>query len=218
MRITGGAFRSRILRAPKGDSTRPTTDRVREALFSILESRGMFKRGARVLDLYGGTGALAFEALSRGAESAVIVDHDRAAISCVRENAKALGVEARTRIFSISAKAALTKVRDESFHLAILDPPYVRVTERDFAGELDSVAALLTPDGWLILEHGKRDKAPDAASLRWQGTRRYGDTHVSFAQRVDALDVEVPETNEKEAAHANQNEKLEAIGDGNIDE
>src|SRR4051794_32741588 len=95
MRITGGTFRSRSLAAPRGTETRPTSDRVREALFSMLVADGCFggDPGPRVLDLYAGSGALAFEALSRGARSAVLVDHSRAALAVLRENARSLGVE-----------------------------------------------------------------------------------------------------------------------------
>src|SRR6202042_1567446 len=86
MRITGGVHRSRVLRAPQGTTTRPTSDRVREALFAILASAGAVE-GARVLDLYAGSGALGLEALSRGASSATLVESERAAIAVVRANA-----------------------------------------------------------------------------------------------------------------------------------
>src|ERR1700723_2294722 len=97
MRITGGSLRSRAIRAPRGHSTRPTSDRVRESLFGILESAGRVE-GARVLDLYAGTGALALEALSRGAARAVLVESSRDALAVVRGNVASLGMEERARV------------------------------------------------------------------------------------------------------------------------
>src|SRR5882672_8557772 len=97
MRITGGIWRSRALRAPRGDATRPTSDRVREALFSMLAADGLLEC-ARVLDLFAGTGALSFEALSRGAEQAVLVEHAREALAAIKDNARALDAEKRVRV------------------------------------------------------------------------------------------------------------------------
>src|SRR5438270_5861804 len=94
MRITGGSLRSRIIAAPKGTATRPTTDRVREALFGMLDARGNV-RGSRVLDVFAGTGALGLEAASRGASTVTFVEHAKSALGVLRKNVDALGVTAR---------------------------------------------------------------------------------------------------------------------------
>src|ERR1700680_1652370 len=97
MRITGGIHRSRSLRAPRGERTRPTSDRVREALFGILTARRSLA-GLEILDLYAGTGALALEALSRGAGRATLVESSREALAAIRANVAALGVQDRVRV------------------------------------------------------------------------------------------------------------------------
>jgi 16S rRNA (guanine966-N2)-methyltransferase len=185
MRVTGGTFRSRALSAPKGRTTRPTTDRVREALFSALASRGALPAGARILDLYAGSGALSFEALSRGAGAAVLVESDRTAATCIRENTAALGVESRVRVIPTSVEKALEKLSAERFDLVLVDPPYERVSSAPFAAELSRAAALVSPHGWLVLEHGKRDTPPMLVEIAWEDAREYGDTHVSLGSRVD---------------------------------
>src|ERR1700722_20157026 len=109
MRITGGAFRSRALRAPRGMATRPTSDRVREGLFGILSSAGILT-GARVLDLYAGTGALALEAVSRGAAGATLVESGREALEAARVNVASLGLEDRVRIVAADVAVAIGRL------------------------------------------------------------------------------------------------------------
>jgi 16S rRNA (guanine966-N2)-methyltransferase len=173
--------------APKGDLTRPTTDRVREALFSALVARGAMHPGARVLDLYAGTGALSFEAISRGAATADLVDKDRAPAAAIRENAAELRVSAQMQLLQVAvdkALATLGKGTPPELDLVFVDPPYARVTSPELARELAVCAAWLTEDGVLILEHGKRDPAPPVPGLTWEETREYGDTHVSLGKRA----------------------------------
>jgi 16S rRNA (guanine966-N2)-methyltransferase len=118
MRIIAGAWRGRVIEAPE-QSTRPTADRVRETLFSMLVSRlGNFE-GLRVADLFAGSGALGFEALSRGAASATFVEKDAAALSVIRRNAAKLGATAH-----VIAGSALARPRSEGFALFFADPPY----------------------------------------------------------------------------------------------
>ena len=128
MRITGGQLRSRALKAPKGTSTRPTSDRVREALFSIL---GDECDGARVLDLYAGTGALGLEAISRGAVFAVFVERSKEALLALNANVRALGLENATRVVALplerAARLLLAAPADERFDLVFADPPYADV-------------------------------------------------------------------------------------------
>lgn len=179
MRIIAGTAGGRRLRAPRGETTRPTADRVREAVFNILAARG--PTPARVLDLYAGTGALALEALSRGAREAVLVDVDPAALQAVRDNARALGLEAACRVVRDRVQAFLRKPSDLRFGWIFLDPPYA-------AGELDEALALLGPwldeGGLAIAEHPHKHPPPEeAGALALADRRRYGQSAVSFYQR-----------------------------------
>lgn len=173
MRIVGGQFRSRELRAPRGNQTRPTTDRVREALFSMLASRHDFT-GLRVLDLFAGTGALGLEALSRGAASAVFVEHDRQALRALEHNVSTLGVAERTRIVAAPVeRARLT----EGFDLVFADPPYELVHDGRFAAVI--AGFLAQPARWVV-EHASRDAAPELPEMQLISTRVYGDTAIGL--------------------------------------
>lgn len=151
MRIIAGEFRSRTLVAPKGTATRPTMDRAREALFNVLTNVTNIG-GAWVLDLYAGSGALAFEALSRGAARATLVDRDRKAIEAIKTNARTLGVEDSVSIRQLDAYAFLERPGDETFNLIFADPPYEEK-------ELAKLEQLIFSGGWLaakghcIIEH-----------------------------------------------------------------
>ncbi|MEL7488782.1 MAG: 16S rRNA (guanine(966)-N(2))-methyltransferase RsmD, partial [Pseudomonadota bacterium] len=127
MRIVGGQFSGRKLAAPKGLTSRPTTDRTREALFNILSHRDDLELdGARVIDLFAGSGALGFEALSRGAAWCLFVETDAAARGAIRDNIEALGLYGATRLHRRSATALGIKPASVGppFELAFLDPPY----------------------------------------------------------------------------------------------
>ncbi len=185
MRITGGMYRSRALRAVRGQATRPTSDRVREALFGILTSAGAIE-GARVLDLYAGTGALALEALSRGALAATLVESSREAIAVERANIEALGVESRAHVLVGDVHRALARLallaKESPFDLVFADPPWALVDSggpRQALSEL-AAAGALSESAWVILEHAARTPAPDAAPLILLETRRYGDTALTF--------------------------------------
>ena len=184
MRITGGRWRSRALDAPRGMATRPTSDRVREALFSMLVSDGLIggddeEKGPRVLDLYAGTGALAFEALSRGASAAVLVEHARDAVAAIRKNARALGVGAELLLFDTKVERALLKI-EGPFGVVFLDPPYADVCAPSFGAILARAAALLGPGGALVLEHASTDEPPLVPGLALDRTRKYGDSSVTL--------------------------------------
>lgn len=184
MRITGGQFRSRAIVAPKGTRTRPTSDRVREALFSVLSAQNAPIEGANVLDLFAGTGALSFESISRGAASATLVDVSPDALNCIATNAKALGIERNVRVLRGRAEAHIEKLSTQpAFHLIFLDPPYAEVKEASFSSLLLSVAALLSEDGVLILEHSSADEAPPVSGLSPSPTRIYGDTALTLYGR-----------------------------------
>lgn len=151
VRIIAGEFRSRTLVAPKGTATRPTMDRARESLFNVLTNL-IDIEGAWILDLYAGSGAFAFEALSRGAARATLVDRDRKAIEAIKTNARTLGVEDRVSIRQEDAHAFLERRGDETFNLIFADPPYEEK-------ELTKLEGLIFEGGWLaprghcIIEH-----------------------------------------------------------------
>lgn len=183
MRITGGTWRSRSIRAPRGTSTRPTSDRVREALFSMLVASDLLggERAPRVLDLYAGTGALALEALSRGAAEAVLVENARDALAAIRENVRALGAETRATIVPARVEAALDKaLHGQSFDLIFADPPYALVEAPAFAGVLARAARLLAPSGGLVLESSAGTNVADVEGLSLDRSRTYGDTALSM--------------------------------------
>lgn len=187
MRITGGAHRSRELRAPRGSATRPTSDRVREALFSILNAQGRVV-GARVLDLYAGTGALALDALSRGAEQAVLVESGRDALEAIRANVASLGLADRARVVAGAVERAAAKLAvDAPFDLVFADPPYADLDAAARAITALVAASVLAQGALLVLEHAQKSEPPEIPGLAQDaelGTRRYGDTAVSFYSRA----------------------------------
>jgi 16S rRNA (guanine966-N2)-methyltransferase len=164
-------------------ATRPSSDRVREALFSMLVSDGLFadesEPGVRVLDLYAGTGALAFEALSRGASQAVLVEHGRDAVAAIRKKARAREAEREIVVFDTKVERALPKI-EGPFGVVFLDPPYADVPSPGFAEILAKAGALLLPDAVLVLEHASSDEAPGVPGLELDRSRRYGDTTLSL--------------------------------------
>ena len=172
-RVIAGAFRGRLLKVPRGSVTRPTGARVREALFNVLGDI----TGASVLDLYAGSGALAFEALSRGAEHAVLVEQDRAALGCIRENVAALRVEARSVIVPLALPRALAQAAQRGpFDLVFCDPPWA-----DLGAATDTLAALvrmsaLASGARVVLEHSARDDVPRVSGLEPADRRVWGDT------------------------------------------
>jgi 16S rRNA (guanine(966)-N(2))-methyltransferase RsmD len=153
MRIIGGEFRGRRLKAPKGRSTRPTPDRVREALFQVLADR---IPDARVLELFGGTGSLGLEALSRGAATAVFTERDRGALACLASNVETLGVADRVTIHRRSAfRLPVLCPEDEAFDLVFCDPPFRMFEDANDRRRLEMLLASLplAPDGLVVVEH-----------------------------------------------------------------
>ncbi len=176
MRIVSGQWRGRPLVAPKGQLTRPTADRTRETLFSMLVSRiGSFE-GLRVADLYAGSGALAFEALSRGATRAVLVENDRAAIQAIEANAAKLGAAAAIEVRAMSA-ARLP--RQAPFDLVFADPPYEQGLGSAVAKAVIE-ADWLNPGGWLAIETAKGDPVEAPANLTVEATRDVGRARLTL--------------------------------------
>lgn len=153
MRIIAGEWRGRKLVAPEGRQTRPTADRTRETLFSMLASRlGSFE-GLKVADLYAGSGALGFEALSRGAEHATFVETDRAALKAIEVNAKALGPNDRIAVRAISATSLPA---GQPFDLVFADPPYEPGSGTAVARAVAN-AGWLADGGWMAVETHRGD-------------------------------------------------------------
>lgn len=153
MRIISGAWRGRTIEAPPGDSTRPTADRVRETLFSMLASRiGSFE-DLQVADLFAGSGALGFEALSRGAASATFVEKDPAAAAAIKRNAAKLGATDRITLLGSSALALPSR---GPFDLLFADPPYA-AGSGSAAVEAVAAAGWLTAGGWMSVETSRKD-------------------------------------------------------------
>ncbi len=175
--MISGRFRGRRLSSARAPELRPTSDRVREAIFSIL---GGATRGARVLDLYAGTGALALEALSRGASSAVCVERDRRALNALVRNIADLGVtEEVTVMHGDSLDYCRTIPEDRAiFDMVFCDPPY--------ATALDPIRDHVLGAGWwttvCVVEHAANQSLPEPVPMH-SDARRYGDTAVSFFWR-----------------------------------
>ncbi|GAC61255.1 hypothetical protein GSI01S_15_01250 [Gordonia sihwensis NBRC 108236] len=179
-RIIAGDFRGRRLAVP-ADTTRPTSDRVREALFSMLGSR-MDLSGVRVLDLYAGTGALGLEAVSRGAASAVLVESDRRAAGVLRDNVAVCGAASRVRIVNRPVESFLA-APSGTFDLILLDPPY-EVPSEEVDRMISACEPVLASDGWVVVERGRRSAAvtwPDG--LEEVTSKQYGDTVVVLGGR-----------------------------------
>jgi len=178
MRIIAGALKGRRLAPVKG-RIRPTSAKVREALFSIL---GPAVAGLRVLDLFAGTGALGIEALSRGAAAAVFVEDHPESLKVLRRNLADLGLADRATVWPLPVATALKRLADrgESFGLAFLDPPY---GGGEAVAALGALAAfdLLAPGARVVVEHSRRESLPEACgALTRLSVRRYGDTQVAF--------------------------------------
>ncbi|MDO5723647.1 MAG: 16S rRNA (guanine(966)-N(2))-methyltransferase RsmD [Flaviflexus sp.] len=177
-RIIAGTARSRPLRVPEG--ARPTPDRVREALFSSLEHRGYIE-GCSVLDLCAGSGALAFEALSRGAAAATAVDVSRAARSALTANSRSLGLELNI----VTGKALTFLAQDVSrYDLIFLDPPYA-MGEDELTELLNLAADRLVDDGLIVVERDKRSPEPTWPPGITGNDRRFGDTVLWSARRAE---------------------------------
>ncbi len=178
MRIVAGIARGRRLRAPQGRLVRPTADRVKEAVFSILESRDGCA-GLKVLDLFAGAGTLGIEALSRGAAEAVFVDAARPSIDAIRANLETTGLVGE--VLAMSAERAITQLAAAGRHFdrVFIDPPYGEGWIERTLTALDA-ARLVAEGGLVVVEHGRGEPAaPEVGVLVQQIARRYGDTHIA---------------------------------------
>ena len=176
MRIIAGSARGTPLLAPRGMDTRPTQDKVKESLFNMLQ--GAWEGGA-ALDLFAGSGALGLEAVSRGAELAVLVDQSKEAAQCIRRNIEKLRFQDRAELLNCDWKQAVSKLAREGrrFELVFLDPPYLMDDLGPLCGEL-AAAGLLAPEAIIVWERrtGTEKTLPSAFALFKQ--RAYGDTEM----------------------------------------
>jgi 16S rRNA (guanine966-N2)-methyltransferase len=178
VRIVAGSWRGRTIEAPPGPSTRPTADRVREALFSMLASRlGSFEE-LRVADLFAGSGALGFEALSRGAASVTFVERDAKAAAAIRRNSEKLGATGRIQLL-IGSALALPK--SGPFDLIFADPPYAPGSGSAIVRAVGE-AGWLAAGGWLSIETARSD-AVEAAELIIDTTREFGRARITLLRR-----------------------------------
>jgi 16S rRNA (guanine966-N2)-methyltransferase len=174
VRVVAGALKSRALKAPKGDATRPTSDRVRESLFAVLGDVS----GIAVLDLYAGSGALAIEAISRGATRAVCVEMARPALAIIRDNVASLDLQSRVTVVARRVEECAPQLAPHGpFDLVLADPPYADVPSGDLARDL---APLIARGAELFVEDAARDAAPVLAGLVHEDDRRWGDTAAAF--------------------------------------
>jgi len=175
-RIVAGSARGRRLEVPAGQGTRPTSEKVRAAVFNIL---GQFFDGGAVLDLYAGSGALALEALSRGCQRAVCVEADRGAAEVLRRNVELLGFGGRVEVRIGRAREVAARLAP-GFALAFVDPPYQEGPEDGLA----LAGPLLLPGGRAVAEHDARRPPPwRVGPLALAGSRRYGGTGISIYVR-----------------------------------
>lgn len=191
LRIVGGRLSGRRFRGPgkNAKNTRPTAERVREAVFSALEARGLVD-GARVLDLFSGTGALAFEALSRGAETALAVDRDRKCVTTIRADAASLGLEGLTTA-AIDLLTAPRRIAERlgtggPFDLVFADPPYQEAAEVPALLVHLATEGIIAPGALIVFEHAARDELTLPATLGVVASYRYGDTAVAFLSPAEA--------------------------------
>jgi len=184
MRIVAGKYRSRVIEAPKGEDTRPTLDRVRENLFNIIQNR---VPGSRVLDLFSGSGALALEAVSRGAVSAVLCDISREANRIEKQNVRTLGAETQCQIFCMPWQSCVRRLAETGmqFDVIFLDPPY-RMT--DLSEVCSCLLPLMSEHAVLVVEHRNETEPVVDTALERYDRRKYGYVGLSLYRRKDQED------------------------------
>jgi 16S rRNA (guanine966-N2)-methyltransferase len=182
MRVTGGSARGRRLKSPP-PSVRPTSDRVREAIFDVLEARGFDM--TRVLDLYAGSGAVGIEALSRGAGECHFVERERSCCDLIRENLALAGLTEHGRVYCMAVERAVDRLTGP-YTLVLADPPYAE--ERALTVLERIASSLVGPQGAVVLEHSARREAPASLGpLEQAWSRAYGDSAVAIYQAKGAV-------------------------------
>jgi 16S rRNA (guanine966-N2)-methyltransferase len=183
MRVISGSARGRTLKAVPGISTRPTTDKVKEAIFSMI---GPYFEGGLVLDLFAGTGGLGIEALSRGMDKGIFIDIEKKSVDTVQHNLAAAGFSDKAEIYRNDAGRALKLLakRGLQFDLVFLDPPYKNKAIAELITSLEELV-LLEPNAWIIVEHDAEDDLADKiGSLQLKKRAEYGETAITIFDRV----------------------------------
>ena len=181
MRIVAGTYSSRRIEAPRGNNTRPTLDKVREAVFSSL---GGFFAGGSFLDLYAGSGANGLEALSRGMDEAVFVDSSRDAVQVIKKNIQSLGCKEQCRVLPMKDMKALLLLKEEGrqFDIVYLDPPYARETNKAVLAYL-SEHHMVKKNGYVVIESAKEDTFDaDHGYIKYVKDKVYGITRITYCR------------------------------------
>lgn len=182
MRITSGYLKNRIIYSREGKETRPTLERIKEAIFSIISSK---IENAKFLDLYSGTGNISFEAISRGAKKSIMIEADKEALRVIIENVNKLGLEKVCRAYKNNVLRAIEILdnKNEKFDIVFMDPPYKEnLTEKTL--EKISTFNILEDDAIIICEHGKYEKLPDNVNdLVKYDEREYNKKIITFYKR-----------------------------------
>ena len=183
MRVTGGEFCGRVLKVPKSDAIRPTQDRVRQALFNMIQSE---VAGSDFLDLFAGSGAVGIEALSRGANTAAFVEASRRHMSVLSENLEMLAVGRRASAFCADAYRWIASYSGPGFSLGFADPPYALGEERGYASVLAALAerGVIRPGGLFVAEMTSVQKAEETPGWELLRDRTYGKTRLCIWRRL----------------------------------
>jgi 16S rRNA (guanine966-N2)-methyltransferase len=189
MRVISGTYKGRTLKSVRDLRLRPAADRVRESIFNILQNR-LSLRGARVLDLFAGSGSLGFEALSRGAARVVFVDDWQGATKVIEENSSLLHCEDRCEIIKADVYKFLLRAEGQ-YDLVFVDPPYRLESAPDLPQKILE-KGLLSPPGLIIMEHAARTKIPTNGSSSLVSERTFGSTTVSFFSAINTKSVKSP--------------------------
>ena len=179
MRVISGKARGLKLNTPKSEDVRPTTDRVKESLFNIINPYIM---DGDILDLFAGTGSLGIECLSRGANKCVFVDLNRSSIDIVKSNIKKARVEENSEVMNVDFKSAIERVKNNSykFDVIFMDPPYYKDMFINALEKIDN-ADLLDEDGIIVIEHDSKDDFPEnIGRLEKSKSKKYGNTTLTF--------------------------------------
>ena len=181
MRVIAGKYKGRTLFSPKDASVRPTTDRIKENVFNLLQGR---VAGAAFLDLFGGTGAMSIEALSRGASRAVIVDASRESVALIKKNFQKVDVGREAQILELPYDIALKRLTGEKFDLIYLDPPYRADYYEDILVRIRETG-VLKEDGIVVFEHATERDFPEISGYLSLDRRKYGSVTLEILKRAE---------------------------------
>lgn len=179
MRVIAGSAKRISLKTPEGLKTRPTTDRIKETLFSMIQFDLI---QCNFLDLFSGSGSIGIEALSRGAEKCTFVERDKEALQCIQENLKKTDLADRSKVLAKNVEEALTTLEPQSYHIIFMDPPYAN---EEVTKTLDCIWEndVLAEDGYIIVEHGS-DTVVKTSKFNIMKTKEFRTTTMTFLQRM----------------------------------